>query len=380
MRVAHLTSVHVATDPRILHKQCATLARHGYAVVLIAPHHGDEMISGVRIRAISRERGRLRRMTKTVLRVYRAAVEEDCDLYHFHDPELIPVGLALRLRGKPVVYDVHEDYRTSIAQKSYLPNWVRALLAKLLGFFESWASSAFHVVLAERYYQQRFPSGTLVLNYPLASRLRSRDRSSQEVGGVARLLYTGVVSEDRGALNHARLVHLGPDVEVHVIGRCSPELARRMRVVAGAHQDRLHIIGEGYSVPYERILEAYEEGNWLAGLALFPPTPHYWQKELTKFFEYMAAEIPVLCSNFPVWRRLIEGAESGLCVDPEDPEGVRAAIDQLILDRRGALMMGRRGQEAVEAQHNWARQAERLVELYRSILGAPVKEPIGASR
>lgn len=372
-RVAHLTSVHEVTDPRIFYKQCVTLARHGYDVVLVAPHEHDDMRCGVRIRAVRRARGRALRLLFTVFGVWKAAVAEDCEVYHLHDPELLLVGLFLKLRGKTVVYDVHEDYRTAIRQKSYLPRVLRGPLAVVMGWVDAIAARLFNLVLAERYYERRFPRGTVIANYPVYTTLRSGPHSTPRANGKAALLYTGVVSEDRGALIHAGLVHLRDDIEVHVVGRCSPELAARMREVAGNRRNQLQIVGEGYHVPYERIVEAYNQREWLAGLALFPSTPHYREKELTKFFEYMAAEIPVLCSNFPAWQRLIRGTDCGIAVDPRDSGELRAALDRIIGSDKEARRMGRNGQEAVANRYNWEAEGRRLLDLYSSFTDMPIR-------
>src|SRR6476646_3801063 len=113
-RIVHLTSVHTARDNRILDRECRYLATRGYSVTLIAPHACDEMIDNVYIRAVPTPSSRRQRMAHVGRAVYRLAVAEDADLYHFHDPELIPFALLLRRRNKKVIYDVHEDYPSSI--------------------------------------------------------------------------------------------------------------------------------------------------------------------------------------------------------------------------------------------------------------------------
>src|SRR6516165_11986572 len=92
IRIMHLTSVHCAFDIRIFHKECKSLADAGYQVTLVVPHLRDEEAGGVHVHAIPEARGRLSRMTKTVWRVYREAVRRPAEVYHFHDPELIPAG------------------------------------------------------------------------------------------------------------------------------------------------------------------------------------------------------------------------------------------------------------------------------------------------
>jgi glycosyltransferase involved in cell wall biosynthesis len=385
-KIAHLTSVHTPFDTRIFHKECKTLVKAGYAVVLIVPHDCDETVDGVRIRAVPQPRNRLERMVRTVGHVYRMALAEDADVYHFHDPELLPVGFLLQRRGKPVIYDMHEDNVTAIRQKSYLPRPVRPLLASLLDTVEKRLSRSFHIVLAERYYARRYPGQTTVLNYPVRSSLPAVAREApitSTIEGTAawprpsagarpseriRLLFTGKVARMRGALNHARIVTYLKNVEVHIVGYCDRHLADEMRQRAGDGRDRLHIDGEGVYVPYDRILGYYTQGGWTAGLALFMPNPHDMEKELTKLFEYMGVGIPIICSDFPVWRALIEETGTGLCVDPLDPKSIADAVEYLVAHPEEAERMREKGRLAVREKYNWDLEAHKLLSLYERSL------------
>lgn len=123
MLVAHLTSVHPREDVRIFHKECRTLAKAGYDVSLVvADGKGDETREGVSIIDVGRtEGGRWSRMTATRGRVLHQALELDADIYHFHDPELLPAGLTLRSKGKRVIYDAHETFPATLKTKPYIP-------------------------------------------------------------------------------------------------------------------------------------------------------------------------------------------------------------------------------------------------------------------
>ena len=110
LRIVHLTSAHPSSDIRIFHKECKCLARAGYDVTLVAPGERDEMIDGVAVKAIPQSGSRYARMLLGPLRVLKTAWQLGPAVYHFHDPELIPVGIILRsLRRGKVIYDVHED-------------------------------------------------------------------------------------------------------------------------------------------------------------------------------------------------------------------------------------------------------------------------------
>lgn len=369
-KVCILTTIHRPFDTRIFHKQAKTLVKAGYDVTLIAQHERDEVVDGVKIIALPKPRNRFTRVFGLTWRVFRLALRQHPDIYHFHDPELIPVGLLLRFTTDgEVIYDVHEDYVTSIQQKQYLPKVLRRTLSCPYGWLESRCASFFTMILAEKYYRDRFPKGVSVLNYPDTVRLwpGSTSSCSQEGSGSA-LLYTGAISEDRGALIHAGLPKVSQNIEVHMIGQCAPQLAARMWEIAGNAADRLYVKGIGVHVPYAQIVAKYKRGGWVAGLALFPPTKHYLRKEPTKIFEYMAFGIPVLCSSFPVWKELVEGNECGLTVDPLNPEEIAYAIEYLLAHHEETHQMGENGRRAVLEKYNWESEGKKLLALYEDVL------------
>jgi glycosyltransferase involved in cell wall biosynthesis len=366
-RVAHLTTVHPVRDARIFHKECRSLVRRGFEVHLVAAGAAGGEAEGVRITGVARPAGRSARMLLAPWHVMRAALQLKPDLFHFHDPELIPAGLLLRAMGKRVVYDIHEDFVTSIAQKDYLPRTVSRMVGRLFGGFERAAARAFACVLAERYYAERFPRGVTVLNYPIQESLPASAPRPAEPGRI-RLLYTGGHWRERGGHIHANLVNLIPEAEVHLVGLCKVDWAQELLRIAGPNAPRLHIEGAGERLPYERILARYAEGGWTAGLAIFPPSENFPRKELTKLFEYMGSGIPVLCSHFPVWKELVEGNGCGLTVDPADEAQIVAAVRRLAADPAAAAAMGERGRKAVRERYNWELQADRLEAIYRKLL------------
>jgi glycosyltransferase involved in cell wall biosynthesis len=361
MKAVHLTSVHSPWDPRIYEKQCRALAAAGIDVVLVAPADGERTGNGVSIRTVPRPTSRLVRWLVTVPAVVRAGRKERGDVYHIHDPELLPAGILIRMTGRRVIYDVHEDYETSIRQKNWIPGLLRGAVARIVGGAERVCASMLEVVIAERYYAERFPSATRVLNYP---DLGEWTGSPSLFGPVKALLYTGSITTDRGALNHTRLLPLLQGFELHLVGRISPDLLRRLRAAAGPAADRLVVPFVDRFVPPAEIRRYCFDRHWLAGLALFPRTPHYARKELTKFFEYMAMGLPVVATDFPAWQDLLTESGAGVVVPPEDVAGCAASISALHEWPSEAQAMGLAGQRAVAHGYRWSTQAERLVELY----------------
>jgi len=367
-KIAHLTASRDPFSARTF-AQSKGAVRDGFEVVIVAPHHADEARDGVQVRALPRVRGRLDRITRVCFLCTRRGMAERADIYHLHEPDMVPWGLFLRLLGRRVIYDVHEDYVTATVARPWLPDWARPLLAGWMHLVNAVARRAFVVLIAERYYARSFPGAVEMLNY---AKLEEYDglagiTRDPAAGDRIRLLYAGSVTESRGARHHLRLLDHLPEAELLLIGQCSvPDLAAELEAQAAA-DPRLRFVYDAHWLAKERILEAYAE-PWTAGLALFPDSPHYREKELTKFYEYMAAGLPIVSSDFAVWRALVEGFEVGLCVDPEDPEAAAAAIRWLVDNPEAARAMGERGRRLVRERFNWDSQMRILNDLYRRML------------
>ncbi len=367
MKIVHITTVHDPYDNRIFHKECLSIARMGHLVTLLAPHQEDQHVEDVFIKALPGAGNRLERMLKTNYAAYKKALDEDADIYHFHDPEFIPLAWLMAVKyKKKMIYDVHEDYYSSIKSKPYLPPVIRSLIAVIFSLFEKVLSRRFAKVLAEKYYRGRFPEGVTVLNYPGSNLLLNVPVN--RAGSEKKFLYTGNITKDRGALAHANIVNYVDSCLVYLVGRCEPGFADRLLALAGENRDRLVIVGRGRYVPFEEIIKYYALGGWTAGLALFPPNDHYDNKELTKFFEYMGAGIPVVCSDFPAWRSLFEETGAGLCVDPLDEKRIKETLEYLFDNRDVAEQMGSKGRASVQNQFKWENEALKLDKLYRELV------------
>ena len=105
----------------------------------------------------------------------------------------------------------------------------------------------------------------------------------------------------------------------------------------------------------------------MAGLVVLHPTINYIDALPVKMFEYMSAGIPVIASNFPPWKEIIEGAKCGLCVDPLDPGEIAGAIQFIVEHPEEAEQMGKNGRRAVERRYNWEMGEKKLLEFYSGL-------------
>lgn len=363
--------MHASGDPRVRLKEIRSVSTSYHKVFYItgdldARHLVDEPKNIEIIKIYPGRRYRLLRFFLTTPLSMLKAYGLKCDIIHIHDPELIPFAWLLSWTGASVVYDIHEDYVTSVAQKKYLPKPLNRITSKLVGAIEKSVTRNFYKVIAEKYYQSRFPSAIKILNYPILKDLLPINAFSVESNCV---LYTGNVTPDRGAFLMAGFHANSDEYVIHFVGRCSLELSDKIKAVsADCDQEPPSIKGVGHFVDFSEIVRAYAEGKWLAGIAVFPDTEHYREKELTKFFEYMAVGLPIIASDFPVWKELIEGQGVGICVSPGDDQAISDALDWLLANPEKAFAMSQKGKELAKKKYSWESQAEKLTAFYEDIL------------
>jgi glycosyltransferase involved in cell wall biosynthesis len=364
-RIRHLTSVHPIRDPRIFHKQCKSLARLGHDVGLVACHDRSEVIDAVRIIPLDRPSGRLDRALRVGWRLYRTAARERADLYHFHDPELLWVGVLLKLRGAKVIYDVHEDVPKQVMSKHWIPRWARPLVAKAVAIVEQLAVKLLDgVAAATPSIARKFPAAKTVVvqNFPEASFASSDGDRAAFAERSNAFVYTGGLMEVQSVREMAEAFELLPEGMTGTIAGTFHPPALEAEIAATPGWRRVRYLGQ---VPRADIVRAMNDAR--AGLVLNQPTLNYVDAYSTKMFEYMAVGIPVVCSDFPLWADIVSGADCGIALDPRDPQAIATAIKDLNDDPERARRLGENGQRAIAQRYNWEAELRKLEDLYRKI-------------
>ncbi len=365
MRITHLTVVHPTFDSRIFHKECVSLVRAGFEVSLVAVADRSGVFDGVRVIALDQPRSRWSRLLRTGPQLLRKALAERADVYHFHDPELLWVGLALRLTGRKVVYDVHEDVPRTLETKAYIPAVLRPILVRVLGLIHRLAETTLSgIIVVTPGVGEGFARPVLVRNFPKLSEFDVTPNPRS--GGPAVAAYVGIIGNIRGFGVMADAIALvrnsGIDAQLRLAGR----------VHGDDVQDRLAVPTATSGLRYEGLLDRAGVASLLAeadmGLVVLSGDYQPYRTAYPiKLFEYMAAGIPVIASDFPVYREIVESSGCGLLVDPSDSAAVADAITTLISDPQRAREMGSRGRAAVEQRFNWESEIDSMCELYRTV-------------
>ena len=367
MKIVHITTVHRWDDTRICWKECAGLAKRGYDVRLIAQSEDQTLSDNFKIVGLPKHRSRLHRITGGMWRAIRLALRERADLYHFHDSELIPACIALRLLGKRVVYDVHEILPAQILEKHWIPSLLRRPASWSARLFEFVGASFFNgMVAATGPIGRQFPKSKTVVvqNFAKLSEL-TLDNPKPYFQRPRNVAYVGTLYPTRGVREAVAAMDLLPsklDSRLQLGGRFfQPEFEDSVRQEAGwAHVD--------YWGQCSRSQVAQLLGNSRVGVVNLHPTPNLREAQPVKLYEYMAAGLPVVASDFPIIRQQLEELQCGLLVDPENSSQIADAVQWLLEHPSEAKEMGARGRAAVVKQFSWEVEEEKLCQLYRRIL------------
>jgi glycosyltransferase involved in cell wall biosynthesis len=365
--VAHLTTVHGRRDVRIFEKQARSLAAAGFDVhLVVGDGQGGAQVDGVVVHDIGTVGpSRARRMLLQGWRMWRAARRLRARLYHFHDPELLWVGLLLRAGGAAVVYDSHEDVPRDILSKTWIAPPIRRTVAWCAERIEDFVAARLSaVVAATPHIAARFrrvqPRALDINNYPAEADLGAPLDAPRD---PRRLCYVGGIGAIRGV--HQMLQALeAVDATLLLAGAFeSPETEASARAQPG--WAKVEYLGTVSREEVRRIMAGSS-----AGLLLFHPEPNHVDAQPNKMFEYMSAGLPVVASDFPLWRRVLVDQGAGVCVDPLEPARIAAVIQALLDDPSTARRMGAAGRAAVHAHYRWEVEAAKLIALYRALLAA----------
>jgi len=362
MKIAHITSLHPQNDNRIFYKECTTLVDNGYDITLIVAGGESQILNGVKIIAYEKaDGGRIKRMIKTsFFDMIKICKKVDADVYHFHDPELMFVGLYLKMKGKRVIYDIHENNPASILSKPYIKSKIlRVTLSKTFNFFEQSCSKFFDALVTARPdITKRFKHKNIVTlrNFPILPDFSKIKNITIEKTKPA-VIYVGGMHELRGTDKLLDAFEKLDKYELWLLGGIRGD-ALQKRIEAGVK-----------NVRYFGMVEAFEVFAYIdkadAGIITFFPLENHVQTLATKPFEYMACGKPMIMSDFPYWRDTFK--ESSFYVDPENVVEIVTKVEELLENKELLEKMKKINQKLAQEEYNWEKESQYLLDLYKGL-------------
>ncbi len=363
-KVCHLTSAHPCKDNRIFYKECVSLANAGLDVSFIVQNNKDEKIDGVNIIAIPFSNDRLKRMLINPILIFFKALKTRASVFHFHDPELIFVGYILKLFGKKIVYDVHEDYSEQIITKEWIKFlFIRNIVSKTIVVLEFFCGKIFNnIVVVSDTIGKKFPQKKVILirNMPILALIDSKEAINYNKDYKV-VIYTGGLTRIRGIYEIVEAMkYTTSNVKLWLLGKWEDEEYRN-QCMNSAGWTNVEYIG---FIPFGEHYKYIKASD--VGIVTFLPFKNHINAMPNKPFEYMACKKPIIMSNFSLWENLFSGV--ALYTNPTDSLEIAKNIDNIINNDELRLEMGVKGRQYVEREYSWEAESKRLIEMYNNLL------------
>lgn len=375
-KVCHLASKHKMNDMRIFEKECKSLAKAGFDVTLIG--FGDtaktEVIDGVRcISLFCPIKNNLELLRKRNKMSLETALEVDADIYHLHEPELLPVGMKLKRKGKIVIFDSHEYYGWQLRDNIHkikvikVPAFLMKVFGNLYMHYEKHVCMKIDGVVqvctmnGVDYFDHRCQKTLFIRNLPSLSDYTRKTPIDYSQGPAVAMI--GGITKERGITQLVEAAHHAK-AKLLLAGAFSPK----------TYETELKESPAYACVDYKGFLDKkgmvalLEEANIGASTLLNVGQYDKIDTLPTKVYDYMSMQLPVVISNTDFAQKMNEKYHFAICIDPEKPEDIADAIKWLKEHPEQAVEMGNNGRKAIEEEFNWEKESEKLVDFYKNLL------------
>jgi glycosyltransferase involved in cell wall biosynthesis len=362
VKVCHISTAHPTFDGRIFHKECVFLSNAGFDVSLVITHSKNEVVDGVKIKGLKTSNGRLSRILIKPWKALFVAVKTKSDIYHFHDPELMFIGVILSLLGKKVIFDSHENVSSQIESKKWLGSlFVRKVIKSIYRLFEKFCILFYTRVISVTPEIVNFLSekkGVLIRNYPILSKIENATFETNDTSTLV-LLYVGGLTKIRGIKEACYAVgEVDRDVKLVLVGKWSDESYKTECLAISTKVEYLGL------KPLDEVYKIMKTAD--VGIATLYPEKNYLNSLPIKAFEYMTCGLPMIMSNFPYWIK--EFDVSSVFVNPMEVDDITKAIVWLVDHKSERLQMGKDGKRVVYEKFSWEAESLTLIKTYNELV------------
>ncbi len=277
-----------------------------------------------------------------------------------HDPDLLPYAKKLKKKGKIVIFDSHEDYADVIVEKHYLPKLIRNFIAKTFNiYFKNIAKRIDAVICCYHQTQNMLINCNnrtpLVFNFPILP--ENLPEINYRSGNT--ICYAGELVPD---FNHANIIKAikGTDIRYLFAGRETEYIKPLLNNNTEYHG----------MIPFEDVQNIYKQSQIGMCVLSYIRQCGYKKGNLSnnKFFEYMLAGLPIICTDFELWKEIVLKYNCGVCVNPNNVDEIKEAILYLLENPCIASKMGQNGRNAILTEYNWSTEEAKLFKLYEDLL------------
>lgn len=373
MKVCHITFDHNWNDTRVFKREALAQKSAGFDVTLVC---GDSVESGMKsgVEVIcyadhlfsQKERFKLLYSNNELVQFLLGL---NADIYQIHDITLLEVGRKIKNKGKHLIFDCHENYLDSVpenlSQKTKVPitllrNLIEFYFKKVVGLFDAVFTVSPNMVESLK----KFNNHTyMVSNFPTIKNYAQQNSVSKDNF----FIFQGTVYSisNQGPIVKA-LSLLNCDVRYKVIGTLFDE--QRKEIEDNDVKGRVDMIGWMEKEKLDSIMQ-----RAICGIVILDYNASCCYKEgqlgSNKIFEYMLSGLPVICTDYKLWKEMIiDKYKCGICVEPGNVEQIKEAMQWIIDHSEEAIEMGRRGRNAILSEFNWEIGLERYYSYYDKIM------------
>ncbi len=364
LHVCIITTVHNRFDGRIFHRQAITLKNAGYKITFLVPGNFNGIEEGIHIISFPVLRNKYKRLLSNI-RIVRTALKLKADMYHFHDPDFILYGVILKWISKQVViFDVHEDFSLVLLEGEWIPKWLRKIYSTVYRFVEKFASKFFDgLITATDHIHTLFPKekSIVVHNYPENNNIRLNRNNTIPNS----LVFIGGLTPIRGIEEMLKAVVISQDklpIEIHIYGQFT-DMDYEKKIMSIYNYEYIH---------FHDVLpmnEMYQKvSQYSAGIICYLPLPNHIESMPNKIFEYMMLGLPIIGTNFPLWKKIIDENGCGLTCNSSNSKEISDCILSLFSDANELENKARTSSIVYNNHYSWGNEKQLLLNFYSSFL------------
>ncbi|TQV83006.1 glycosyltransferase family 4 protein [Aliikangiella coralliicola] len=364
--VCHVISGYFRNDARVFKRQCLSLKEAGYEVsILTNDGEPNEVLEGINIYACEQVWPRWKTLLFALYQFKKQALQIDADIYQLHSPELLPLGVMLKKMGKTVIYDAHEDMPAHILEKEWLPQVSRKFISVVVAKYmnrvyrkiDEIVSPHSHVV---QKINEEIGKGVLVANFPLIKAL-----DPEVIENVANrdliLCYSGTVYAYSNQEATIEAISSIDNAVYEVAGYMDEQHQQDLLAMPGSEKSKFH-----GRIDQVALRELYLRS--LIGVVIYDYKLNLGHNlgsyGTNKIFEYMEAGLPIICTDYILWKEIIDEYKCGIYVKPGDVAAIASAINTINGDRELARTMGINARKAAEEKFNWVTEKKKYITVF----------------